>query len=350
VSIIMSHPIMEPMMFKDSSGSADSMSYNPDKYIVLLVTLMGGGVMYVTRSYLCGVLVVLLVLIPIPWIFVHWLRIQRKLLFHAWLYKPAHPFTNPELFGLRNGVNRWIKRGAIELGCWYVNDKSAKTVQTKKVVIYCHGSSGSRGNFYRVDLANWLSSMGCVVYSFDYRGYGDSVGEATEANMIEDTLLIHEVARREHPDCKIVMYGHSMGTGVACLSTYKLQKQGVSVDGVLLEAPFLSMPDAIKDYAIFNWINNLWLYTGFVEKIADPFRTKLIFDKLEVPILIMFAEDDDQLSLKHPLTLHKLCPTSKLVLEKNGGHNHLLSQVNCRNAVCNFLEIKDSGSYSGVPR
>ena len=37
--------------------------------------------------------------------------------------------------------------------------------------------------------------------------------------MIEDALLIHEVARREHPDCQIVMYGHSMGTGNYLAST-----------------------------------------------------------------------------------------------------------------------------------
>ena len=46
-------------------------------------------------------------------------------------------------------------------------------------------------------------------------------------------------------------YGnHIISPGVACLTAFKLQQQGIGVDGILLEAPFLSMPDAIKDYAI----------------------------------------------------------------------------------------------------
>ena len=58
--------------------------------------------------------------------------------------QPLQPHTRWYSATVHDNNLRWIKRGVIELGCWYVNDNSPLTVQTKKVVVYCHGSSGNQ--------------------------------------------------------------------------------------------------------------------------------------------------------------------------------------------------------------
>lgn len=111
--------------------------------------------------------------------------------------------------------------------------------ESKALVIYFHGNSKNLQHWgnYLPDVVN----RGYDVVAIDYRGYGKSDGDVSEEGMYEDAELVYEWASKNHPDKKIVLWGRSLGTGVASyLSTQ------AKAEKLVLETPFYNMPELVK--------------------------------------------------------------------------------------------------------
>lgn len=83
----------------------------------------------------------------------------------------------------------------------------------KAVIVIVHGISEHLGRYeYTKDK---LLSFGYNVYRFDHRGHGKSGGKRghmdSYKDLIKDTDVIVELAKKENPDIPIFMIGHSMG-------------------------------------------------------------------------------------------------------------------------------------------
>ena len=224
---------------------------------------------------------------------VKYTSVPRKLLFLPWSEKADKPLDDPSLWGVKGAINKPIG----PLGCWFIPSTCRCATSTlcnclcDTVVIYCHGSSGSRGNSHRVNLVNYLSSLGCAVYSFDYRGYADSPGEPSEISCVEDARRVVDFARAAHPNKRTVVHGHSLGTGVVAQVAYQLLLEGSPVDSVILEAPFLSIPDILLTFSVLRFVNKLPFYGNYVWNVRDKFPIKDIIEDLS-NVLILVSKDD----------------------------------------------------------
>uniref|UniRef100_A0A668W3F4 AB hydrolase-1 domain-containing protein n=1 Tax=Oreochromis aureus TaxID=47969 RepID=A0A668W3F4_OREAU len=69
------------------------------------------------------------------------------------------------------------------------------------VIIYLHG--------------NLLSAAGYHVLSLDYRGFGDSTGDPSEAGLTNDALYLYHWVKKHSRGNLICLWGHSLGSGVA---------------------------------------------------------------------------------------------------------------------------------------
>uniref|UniRef100_A0A3Q3KB75 AB hydrolase-1 domain-containing protein n=1 Tax=Monopterus albus TaxID=43700 RepID=A0A3Q3KB75_MONAL len=83
------------------------------------------------------------------------------------------------------------------------------------VIIYLHGNTGTR----------WDQS-GYHVLSLDYRGFGDSTGEPSEAGLTSDALYLYHWVKKQSRGSLICLWGHSLGSGVATNAALKIQEQG----------------------------------------------------------------------------------------------------------------------------
>ena len=55
------------------------------------------------------------------------------------------------------------------------------------------------------------------VIAFDYRGFGDSTGEPTEAGLMKDARFIYDwLHKLSNGQRKIYLWGHSIGSAIAC--------------------------------------------------------------------------------------------------------------------------------------
>ncbi|KAM7385936.1 hypothetical protein PAMP_001976 [Pampus punctatissimus] len=116
----------------------------------------------------------------------------------------------------------------VSLGVWHtVPESQWKEAQGKNsawyqntlrdgspVFIYLHGNTGTRAAAHRVGVAQVLSALGYHVLVPDYRGFGDSTGEPTEAGLTTDALCLYNWVKERSGSSLVVIWGHSLGTGL----------------------------------------------------------------------------------------------------------------------------------------
>lgn len=168
---------------------------------------------------------------------------------------------------------------SVKLGVWHVLPKTLSDrfegtptqermeellkESTEPILVYLHGNSFDRTTKHRVELYRILSRMGFHVLSIDYRGYGDSTGRPTEQGIVADAHTIYEYARKLAPNRPIIIWGHSMGTGVATRMVSELSQLETPPTALVLESPFNNLPDVINNhpfsapFRFLPWFNQL---------------------------------------------------------------------------------------------
>ncbi|KAM7403516.1 hypothetical protein PAMA_004124 [Pampus argenteus] len=118
------------------------------------------------------------------------------------------------------------------------------------VIIYLHGNVGTRAKKHRVELVKVLSATGYHVLSLDYRGFGDSTGEPSEAGLTSDALYLYNWVKKQSSGSLVCLWGHSLGTGVTTNTAVKVQEQGSVVDALILEAPYTRIGEAVANHPL----------------------------------------------------------------------------------------------------
>lgn len=172
---------------------------------------------------------------------------------------------------------------------------SQKLKSSDTVFLLLHGNAKNRGASHRIAAYKTFQSLGFYTLTIDYRGYGDSirVGELSESTVVEDALkAIRELRVHLGDKFKLILYGHSMGSGISTHAAVLAQNEGLKVDGVLLDSPFHSMA--------WNFNNSKSLYVvDYLLGLGDALiEADIAFDsvswlkQIKVPMRILHAEVD----------------------------------------------------------
>lgn len=106
------------------------------------------------------------------------------------------------------------------------------------VVLVLHGMGDHIRRY--TGFARELAKQGFSVFGYDQRGHGETgaamaslgfLGEDGFTQLVEDVELAVHMIRSQHEDCKVILFGHSMGSFV--VESY-LTKYGHHVDGAIL--------------------------------------------------------------------------------------------------------------------
>ncbi|XP_053189226.1 monoacylglycerol lipase ABHD12-like [Scomber japonicus] len=259
-----------------------------------------------------GLFAILIIFILAPFT----LKILPELIQHlVYTQRISVPFfvdlSQPSDQSLNHTINMYLTSDeGISLGVWHtVPESQWKEAQGKDlawyqntlsngspIFIYLHGNTGTRAAPHRVGVAKVLSALGYHVLVPDYRGFGDSTGEPTEAGLSTDALYLFKWVKQRSGRSLVVIWGHSLGTGVATNIAVKLLKQDVLLDGVMLEGAFNSARQHIPVNP-FSWY--YWTFPGYGYFFPEPWaNNKVVFPteenlkKMRSPILFLHAEDD----------------------------------------------------------
>jgi len=119
-------------------------------------------------------------------------------------------------------------------------------------------------------------------------------------------------ARGVSPE-QIVLYGFSLGTGVA---TYLASQ--VDVGGVMLEAPFTSLPAAAR--AAYGPLTPTFLMRNRFDSLARV-------GDIDAPLMVMHASDDRIIPVAQGKQLFDAAREPKTFITMSGDHNTLVSDL-----------------------
>ena len=109
----------------------------------------------------------------------------------------------------------------------------------KGVVLYLHGNQGNLQRWAKHQGA--FTRLGYDFFAIDYRGYGKSSGQPSEEGLYFDGEAAYRWLLKHYPEEKIVLYGRSLGSGVASWLAARRRPRLV-----ILETPFDNMPNVVR--------------------------------------------------------------------------------------------------------
>jgi fermentation-respiration switch protein FrsA (DUF1100 family) len=223
---------------------------------------------------------------------------QRRL-----LYVPDPQVVAPATVGLPAEVLSRTAADGVPLLLWWVAPKA-----NQPVVIYFHGNGGNLA--YRAPLFRDLAAAGYGLMALSYRGYAGSGGSPGEAGFALDAEAADDAARALAPGSPIVLFGESLGSGVAVrLAAAR------SVDGLILNAPFTSVEDRARE---------LFWYLPVGLLLADRFRSRDHIGAVRAPLLILHGEADTVIPVRHGRALFAMANEPKAFVPfAGGGHDDL---------------------------
>jgi len=183
-----------------------------------------------------------------------------------------------------------------------------RTSQPKGVILYFHGNAGSLRSWGY--LAADLLLYGYDVLMPDYRSFGKSTGKLSQMALYQDAQLTYNYLKKEYPENNIIIFGRSVGTGVAT----KLAADN-NARLLILETPFYNFADVAKTHYSFLPASLLLRYT---------FRSDQFLPQVSCPVFIFHGTADEIVPFRSGLMLARLLlkPENLIVIE-GGGHNNL---------------------------
>jgi hypothetical protein len=218
------------------------------------------------------------------------------------MYFPDTTRTPPAAVGLPQAEEVTLNAADGEkLVAWHV-----PPAEGRPIIVYFQGNGG--GPNLRARRFRNLTADGFGLLALCYRGYGGSTGSPTEVGLLLDGAAAYEFAAARYGADRIVLWGESLGSGVAVALAAERP-----VARVLLESPFTSTADIAKASYPFVPVRLL---------MKDQFRSDERIGRVTVPVLVMHGARDNVVPIGYGERLFSLIRSPKrFVALPTAGHN-----------------------------
>src|SRR6056300_659346 len=152
-----------------------------------------------------------------------------------------------------------------------------KDLQNFKTLVFFHGNAGTLDN--RIHKLNHFKDIDINFLIIAWRGFSGNKGNPSEEGLyIDANSTILWLKKLGLTEKDIVIYGESLGTGVATEIA-----QNKNYAGLILETPFTSMVEAAK---------NFYPYIPVSLLLKDKYDNQNKIKNINIPVLIMHGEVD----------------------------------------------------------
>lgn len=189
-----------------------------------------------------------------------------------------------------------------------VNSIHFRMPNSRGVIYYFKGNSRSIKGWAK--FAKDFMGNGYDFFVMDYRGFGKSKGKRTENKLYNDSQHIYKYLQKEYDENQIIIYGRSLGSGIATrIASWNQPKL------LILDSPYYSFYHNIKRWA---WYLPLGLLLRY------KIMTNEFIKSVSVPIHIIHGNRDRLIPISHSKKLKKLRPASVRLHEiDKASHNNL---------------------------
>jgi pimeloyl-ACP methyl ester carboxylesterase len=209
----------------------------------------------------------------------------------TWVYRPT-PGRPADFAGLPTGDESFTidvpgKTAGVpdHLHMWWLPNADPQA----PTLLYLHGTF--RALYRNLPKIDALRQAGFSVLAVDYRGWGESTPLIpSEPSILADAdRAWQELVGRQPDPHKRVIFGHSMGGGVAIDLASRLHYP-TDYGALITESTFTSLPDVAASVGVIgtiaSWITRQKFYS--IDKIG----------KVDAPILMMHGEKDNTIPVE----------------------------------------------------
>ncbi len=180
--------------------------------------------------------------------------------------------------------------------------------ESRGLVFYIHGNADNLR--YWGEFAPFFTKRNYDILMYDFRGFGKSEGIIRgERNMQRDAKIIYQQMMKEYTEPRIIVYGFSLGTGIAARLASNNQPKAL-----ILEAPYYNFIDLIKyhkSYLPASWITKYY------------FRTNRYLPKVKCPIYIFHGKNDRKVPFYSGERLKSTNPNIQFYKVDEATHNDM---------------------------
>ncbi len=226
--------------------------------------------------------------------------LQRRL-----MYFPDTLRVPPGSVGLSNAEEKTLTTpDGSKVLCWWTPPQPGRPT-----ILYLHGNGGSLVT--RAERMRSYTQLGYGMLMMTYRGYGGSTGEPSERVNVADARLAYDtLIATGVPSHQIVIYGESLGSGVAV----RVAAERI-VAGVVLDAPYTSVVELAQLHYPALGLLTRWLMTDRYESIRH-------IAKVASPLLIVHGRLDTIIPIEMGRRLHAAATGPKTMIEfPSAGHS-----------------------------
>lgn len=240
------------------------------------------------------------------------------------MYQPGKVLPSLSQTLIPNAIAETITNDdGLALVSWYLPPADGMPV-----IVYFQGNAGTIADRdYKA--APWHKA-GYGVWLVGYRGFGGNPGSPTEDGLYADarSALAMLASRGIGPD-SVIIYGESLGTGVATHMAKELADQGTPARGLILEAPFTAMGDAAQDH--YPFLPARWL-------VKDAFDSLTKIGSINTPLMIVHGDRDRVVRQEHGRRLFAAAQRPKTALWIKGAAHNNLYDFDAGKQIARFLE------------
>ena len=185
-----------------------------------------------------------------------------------------------------------------------------QTKERKGIVIYFHGNMENINHY--INFEKPFTKNGYEVWMQDYPSFGKSTGKLSEQKLYNQALQIATLAKKELGNDSLIIYGKSLGTGIAAFVASQMKSKML-----ILETPYYSIPALFGNYA--------FIYpTQILSKYKIP--TFSYLQKVSSPIIIFHGTKDDVIPYSNAVKLKTvLKSTDKFITIEDATHININS-------------------------
>ncbi len=188
------------------------------------------------------------------------MQFQRRLIYYPHKVDAIGPDAAQMPAGRVRSISMQTTDG-LALNGWHVladgstaatdDEADAALKSGRPVLLYFSGNAANRAN--RAYKFRTLAGLGAEIVVFDYRGYGENPGSPSEADFANDAQSAwrYLTQTRGVPPDRIVLYGESLGGGVATRLAADLCQSQTPPAGLVLCATFSNLAAAAQHHFPF---------------------------------------------------------------------------------------------------
>lgn len=249
--------------------------------------------------------------------------LKNKLVFHP---QPDY-YNNPAAFNIKYHELKLNSASGARLNAWHMPGDRPTTVLML---------AGNGGNM-AVMLGHIITfnSLGCSSLTVDYPGFGQSEGQPSEEGTYEaaEAAWLYLTEKKKIKPDQIIVYGFSLGGGVAAWLAQKYRPGGLVLDSTftrLAEVGKTIVPEMADQVEIL---------------LGQAYDSQSRLADIQGPLLVIHSREDRLVPYQQGLALYETYKNGpKTMVSGQGDHmDFMLNRSEYRPAIKKFVQSVESG-------